>query len=152
MAVNSSALQAVEWCNPSTSCFGFCCSIAIIASGDGPMVCVCVCVCVFARGRGNYSNCLLDPWTDTLMPSILFLHLVLTHVLRCGKPISGIIFNSTQSLEISGGIGYRTVLSKIPLESLFPIPRGDQGDQLWQSASTSVCVCMCVYVCVYLCV
>ena len=49
MAVNSSALQAVEWCNPSTSCYGFCCSIAIIASGDGrPMVqwCVCVCVCV----------------------------------------------------------------------------------------------------------
>ena len=53
--VNYSALQAVEWCNPSTSCYGFCCSIAIIASGDGrPMVqwcvcarvCVCVCVCV----------------------------------------------------------------------------------------------------------
>ena len=35
MAVNSSALQAVEWCNPSTSCYGFCRSIAIIASGDG---------------------------------------------------------------------------------------------------------------------
>ena len=50
MAVNSSALQAVEWCNPSTMCYGFCCSIAIIASGDGrPMVqwYVCVCVCVF---------------------------------------------------------------------------------------------------------
>ena len=49
MAVNSSALQAVEWCNPSTSCYGFCCSIAIIAGGDGrPMVqwCVCVYVCV----------------------------------------------------------------------------------------------------------
>ena len=53
MAVNSSALQAVERCNPSTSCYGFCCSIAIIASGDGrPMVqwyvCVflCICVCV----------------------------------------------------------------------------------------------------------
>ena len=47
MAVNSSALQAVEWCNPSTTCYGFCCSIAIIASGDGrPMVQWCVCVCV----------------------------------------------------------------------------------------------------------
>ena len=50
VAVNSSALQAVEWCNPSTSCYGFCCSIAIIASGDGRQkrkkVCVCVCVCV----------------------------------------------------------------------------------------------------------
>ena len=56
VAVNSSALQAVEWCNPSTSCYGFCRSIAIIASGDGrPMVqwclfvSLCVCVCVFAR-------------------------------------------------------------------------------------------------------
>ena len=56
MTVNSSALQAVEWCNPSTSCYGFCRSIAIIASGDGRQrskvkgVCVvgkCVCVCVF---------------------------------------------------------------------------------------------------------
>ena len=35
VTVNSSALQAVEWCNPSTSCYGFCRSIAIIASGDG---------------------------------------------------------------------------------------------------------------------
>ena len=35
MTVNSSALQAVEWCNPSTSCYGICRSIAIIASGDG---------------------------------------------------------------------------------------------------------------------
>ena len=35
MVVKSSALQAVEWCNPSTSCYGFCCSIAFIASGDG---------------------------------------------------------------------------------------------------------------------
>ena len=33
---------AVGWCNLSTSCYGFCCSIAIIAFGDGrPMVCVC---------------------------------------------------------------------------------------------------------------
>ena len=55
MTVNSSALQAVEWCNPSTSCYGFCRSIAIIASGDGRQrcvcvcvsVCVCVCVCVY---------------------------------------------------------------------------------------------------------
>ena len=43
MTVNSSALQAVEWCNPSTSCYGFCRSIAIIASGDGCHRCVCVC-------------------------------------------------------------------------------------------------------------
>ena len=35
MTVNSSTLQAVEWCNPSTSCYGFCRSIAIITSGDG---------------------------------------------------------------------------------------------------------------------
>ena len=49
VAVNSSALQAVEWCNPSTSCYGFCCSIAIIASGDGrPMVVVVICLCVCA--------------------------------------------------------------------------------------------------------
>ena len=47
MAVNSSALQAVEWCNPGTSCYGFCCCIAIIASGNGrqmvkwSMVCAC---------------------------------------------------------------------------------------------------------------
>ena len=55
MTVNSSALQAVEWCNPSTSCYGFCRSIAIIASGDGRQrsgqrcACVCAraCVCVF---------------------------------------------------------------------------------------------------------
>ena len=39
--------------------------------------CVRVCVCV--------------------MPSILFLHLVLTHLPRCGEPISGIILKSTQS-------------------------------------------------------
>ena len=47
MVVNSSALQAAEWCNPSTSCYGFCCSITIIASGDGRQMvngqwCVCV--------------------------------------------------------------------------------------------------------------
>ena len=51
MTVNSSALQAVEWCNPSTSCYGFCRSIAIIASGDGrqrsKVKGVCVCVLVF---------------------------------------------------------------------------------------------------------
>ena len=48
MAVNSSALEAVEWCNPSTSCHGFCCSVAIIASGDGcQMVKWCVRVCVY---------------------------------------------------------------------------------------------------------
>ena len=44
MTVNSSALQAVEWCNPGTSCYGFCRSIAIIASGDGRQKGVCVCV------------------------------------------------------------------------------------------------------------
>ena len=54
MTVNSSALQAVEWCNPSTSCYGFCRSIAIIASGDGRQrsgakVCVCVYVCLFLK-------------------------------------------------------------------------------------------------------
>ena len=47
VTVNSSALQAVEWGNPSTSCYGFCRSIAIIASGDGRQrsgVCVRVCI------------------------------------------------------------------------------------------------------------
>ena len=43
VVVNSSALPAVECCNPSTSCDGYCCSIAIFASGDGRQkVCVCV--------------------------------------------------------------------------------------------------------------
>ena len=49
MAFNSSALQAVEWCNPSRSCYGSCGSIAIIASGHGRQIvkwCVCVCMCV----------------------------------------------------------------------------------------------------------
>ena len=46
MAVNYSALQAVDWCNPSTSCYGFCCSIAIIASGDGSQM---VCVIMFVQ-------------------------------------------------------------------------------------------------------
>ena len=62
VAVNSSALQSVEWCNPSTSCYGFCCSIAIIASGDGrPMVQwsngVCVCVCLRACLRVYVHGC-----------------------------------------------------------------------------------------------
>ena len=39
----------VEWCNPSTSCYGFCCSIAIIGPAMGVQwsngVCVCVCLC-----------------------------------------------------------------------------------------------------------
>ena len=44
VAVNSSALQAVDWCNPSTSCYGFCCSIAIITSSDGRQMVNGVCV------------------------------------------------------------------------------------------------------------
>ena len=74
MAVNSSAVQSVEWCNPSTNCYGFCCSIAIIASGDGrPMVqwsngvCVCVraCVCVLASVgvTVNSLNLLCSPFS-----------------------------------------------------------------------------------------
>ena len=72
MTVNSSALQAVEWCNPSTSCYGFCRSIAIIASGDGHQrskvcvrsrvcmcvcarVCMCVCACVHVRACATTS-------------------------------------------------------------------------------------------------
>ena len=60
MAVNSLALVEVfEWCNPSTSGYGFCCSIAIITSGHGRQmdgqwcmcVCVCVCVCVYVCVR-----------------------------------------------------------------------------------------------------
>ena len=34
----------------------------------------------------------LDPGTDALMASFLFLRLVPTHLLRCGEPISGIIY------------------------------------------------------------
>ena len=67
MTVNSSALQAVEWCNPSTSCYGFCRSIAITASGDGRQRskvkvkrCVCVCVCVSACVC--VCMCVLDHW------------------------------------------------------------------------------------------
>ena len=42
-AVIFSALPAFEWCNPRTSCYGFCCSIAIIASCDeGQIVKLCV--------------------------------------------------------------------------------------------------------------
>ena len=58
MTVNSSALQAVEWCNPSTSCYGFCRSIAIIASGDGrqrsKVKGVRVCVCVYSMHSAPY--------------------------------------------------------------------------------------------------
>ena len=48
MAVNSSALQAVEWCNPSRSCYIFCCSIAIGRQMVKWCACECVCVCVCA--------------------------------------------------------------------------------------------------------
>ena len=65
MTVNSSALQAVERCNPSTSCYGFCRSIAIIASGDGRQkvkgqgMCVCVCLpCSFPAAQGSRSSSL----------------------------------------------------------------------------------------------
>ena len=80
----------------------------------------------------------MDPGTDTLMLSILFLHLVLTHVLRCGEPISGIIFKSTQSFWGFQGVSAvgrfnseLSHLSKIPFESLSPLP-GNPRDQFWQ--------------------
>ena len=65
------------------------------------------------------------------MPSILFLHLVLTHLLRCGEPISGIIFKSTQSFGDFRGVSavgrfnnQLSHLAKIPFESLSPLPGG----------------------------
>ena len=73
------------------------------------------------------------------MPSILFLHLDLTHLLRCGEPISEIIFKPTESF--GGFQGVSAVgrfnsqlchLSKIPFESLrFP---------------ACVCACVCAHV------
>ena len=57
MTVNSSALQAVEWCNPSTSCYGFCCSIAIIASGDGRQMVKCC---------ENYWRAVVEKWHATV--------------------------------------------------------------------------------------
>ena len=73
---------------------------------------MCACVCDSAThtdstyylhwGRDKWQ---LDPGTDTLMPSILFLHLVLTYLLGCGDPISGIISKSTQNLGVSEGVG-----------------------------------------------
>ena len=78
MAVNSSALQVVEWCNPSTTCYGFCCSIAIIASGDGRQmvkmvyVCMCECVCVCARVTVCVCVCRrmprMGPWGPGIPP------------------------------------------------------------------------------------
>ena len=43
---------------------------------------------------GGGGGACVDPGTDNLMPSSLFLHLVLTHFLRFGEPISGVIFSS----------------------------------------------------------
>ena len=60
MAVNSSALQAVEWCNPGTSFYGFCYNIPIIARGDdrdvGPMVCVCAALQAVERFNPSTSS------------------------------------------------------------------------------------------------
>ena len=85
------------------------------------------------------------------MPSILFLHLVLTHLLRCGEPISGIIFKSTQSFgdfrgcrPLGGSIANWAIFPRFLL-SLSPLSRGDPRDQFWQWA-TSMCVCVCVCV------
>ena len=64
MTVNSSALQAVEWCNPSTSCYGFCRSIAIIASGDGRQKVNGVCVC----GAGVVITCPVVVWPVPIQP------------------------------------------------------------------------------------
>ena len=56
-------------------------------------VCACVCVCVYV--------CVCVCVRVCMCVSLLFLHLVLTHLLRYGKPITGIISKSTQSLGIS---------------------------------------------------
>ena len=56
------------------------------------------CRCGILRNDGLLIGCLRrsqDGYPD--MPSILFLHLVLTHSLRCGEPVSGIICKSTHS-------------------------------------------------------
>ena len=54
VVVNSSALQAVEWCNPSTSCYVYhSCSLSLLLRWAGlRCVCVraCVCVCGCAVG------------------------------------------------------------------------------------------------------
>ena len=86
------------------------------------------------------------------MPSILFLHLVLTHLPRCGEPVSGIILQVHS--EFGDFRGCRPLGSSLPnldifprfLLSLFLLYRGDPCDQFWQWASTVQCVCVCVCV------
>ena len=50
VAVNSSALQTVEWCNPSTSCYVLhSCSLSSLPRWACLSVFVCVCACVCMR-------------------------------------------------------------------------------------------------------
>ena len=73
----------------------------------------------------------LDPRTDTLMSSIPFLHLVLSHLLRCGEPISEIISKSTESLGISGDIGPSSGKTRVTSHSI-------------EKVQVHVTVCLCL--------
>ena len=60
------------------------------------------CRCGILRNDGLLIQCLRRSQDGyPYMPSILFLHLVLTHSLRCGEPVSGIICMSTHSKKCS---------------------------------------------------
>ena len=96
------------------------------------------------------------------MPSILFLHLVHTHLLRCGEPISGTIFKSTQSFgdfrgcrPLGGSIANLVIFPRFLL-SLSPSPGETHmtsfGSEQQVQVCVSVCVCVCVCVCVWACV
>ena len=64
---------------------------------------------------------------------VLFLHLLLTHLLECGKPISGIIFQSVfGEFRVCRPLGSSfSHLSKIHFGSLSPLS-GHPHDQFWQ--------------------
>ena len=114
---------------------------------------MCVCVCVLGGG-GKQGYLQLDPGMDTLIKSIRFLHLVLAHLLRCGEPIGGVIFKSTQSL---GGLGVSAVgrfnsqlsyLSKILLNPSLSSPGETHVTSLGgEQVQVQVLVCLCVSVC-----
>ena len=78
----------------------------------------------------------VDPWTHTLMPEILFLHLVLLHFLRCGEPMAYVGTLPSPARVPGGGgggggvsrwvvpIANRVIFPRFPL-NLSPISRGD---------------------------
>ena len=145
MAVNSSALQAVEWWNPSTSCYGFCCSIAIIASGDGrPMVQWCVCVCV-QGGRQLPRSCAAEG------PSLRAVW---------GSPPES--FSNLDGKSCTLGDSMYKIIHRNFFSTVFDVPR---GPTFWEvgtamavpavpvaPALLCVCVCVCICMCVCMCV